>query len=102
MRTIVVRYKVKPDRVAENEEYIRRVFDELGEQAPSGFRYGSFKLEDGVSFVHVVFEEPLEEGFSLADLPTFQAFTANIADRCDEPPVASGATAIGSYRLVDG
>lgn len=99
MRTIMVRYKVKPDRVAENEQYISKVFEELSRKEPAGFRYASFKLEDGVSFVHIVFEEPSNEGLSLADLPAFQAFTAQIAERCDEPPVASAMTTIGSYRL---
>jgi len=102
MKTIVVRYKVKPDRVAENEQYIRNVFQELDERAPAGFRYGSFKLEDGVSFVHVVFEDPSGGDFSLADLPAFQAFTAHIGERCDEPPIAMEGMPAGQYRLFDG
>jgi hypothetical protein len=98
VKAIMVRYKVKPDRVAENEQYISKVFEELNENKPSGFRYASFKLEDGVSFVHIVLEES-EEGASLSELPSFQAFTAQIAERCDEPPVATAMTAVGSYRI---
>lgn len=99
MRAIMVRYKVKPDRVAENEAFVSQVFAELGREKPSGFRYASFKLEDGVSFAHVVFEQ--SSGFNLAELPAFKKFVEKIADRCDEPPVATGMTAVGSYRMFD-
>ena len=101
MKTVMVRYRVKPDRVAENEEHIAKVFEELGSKGPTGFRYASFKLEDGVSFVHIVFEESSGD-LSLSDLPSFQAFTAEIADRCDEPPVATAMAPVGNYRLLDG
>ena len=100
MNAIMVRYKVKPERVTENEEYISRVFEELNEKKPSGFRYSSFKLEDGVSFVHIVLEES-DTGASLGDFPAFQAFTAHIVERCDEPPAATGMTAVGSYRIPE-
>ena len=36
MRQVMVRYKVKPDRVAENEALVRAVYDELGRVAPAG------------------------------------------------------------------
>jgi hypothetical protein len=29
MKTVMVRYKVKPDRAAENESYISKVFEQL-------------------------------------------------------------------------
>ncbi|MEX2539892.1 MAG: hypothetical protein WD646_14690 [Actinomycetota bacterium] len=99
MRTLMVRYKVKADRVAENENYVSKVFDELHKQDPSGFRYASFKLEDGVSFVHLVFEGSTNGNNSLGDLSAFQAFVSGIEDRCDEPPVATELTEVGSYRL---
>src|SRR2546427_12764813 len=100
MRTVMVRYKVKPDRVAENKAFIEKVFEELAQKRPAGFRYASFVLDDGVSFVHIVFEESSERA-SLAEIPAFQAFTANIADRCDEPPVAAELSPVGEYRLID-
>ena len=36
MRQVMVRYKVKPDRVAENEALVRAVYEELGRDAPDG------------------------------------------------------------------
>ena len=53
MRVVMVRYTVKPDRVAENERLVRAVYEELSANAPEGFRYGTFKLDDGRSFMHL-------------------------------------------------
>lgn len=61
------------------------------------------RLEDGVSFVHVVTEdESVDNPDSLQDVPAFQAFVADIADRCDVPPLAMAATVVGSYRPAAG
>jgi hypothetical protein len=74
------------------------VFDDLEEREPVGFTYKVFRLEDGVSFVHVVVEHDVEDPDSLQSVPAFQAFVAGIADRCEIPPVAMGATVVGGYR----
>ncbi|MGH9279797.1 MAG: hypothetical protein ACRD12_17075 [Acidimicrobiales bacterium] len=96
---VVVRYKTKPERADENQQLIEKVFAELDAMGATGFGYASLRLEDGVSFVHVAVEEDTAGSVSLADVPAFQAFTAGIADRCDEPPVAMGATLVGAHRL---
>jgi hypothetical protein len=98
MKTIVVRYQAKPERATENQKLIEAVFDDLDERQPEGFTYKVFRLEDGVSFIHVVIEHDVDEPDSIQDVPAFQAFVADIADRCDVPPVAAGATIVGGYR----
>jgi protein-tyrosine phosphatase len=98
MKTTIVRYQVKPERAAENQQLIEAVFVELDERELDGFTYKVFRLEDGVSFIHVVIEHDVEEPDSLQDAAAFQAFVANIADRCDVPPAASGATIVGAHR----
>jgi hypothetical protein len=96
---IVVRYQTKPDRADENQALIEKVFDDLEERQPDGFTYKVFRLDDGVSFVHVVIEhDDVAEPDSLDDVPAFRAFTADIADRCEVPPVASRASVVGGYR----
>ena len=100
MKKLIVRYKVKADKADENEKLIRKVFEELHKNRPDGLRYASFKLSDGVSFVHVVIEHPGGANVSLNDVPAFRAFTENIGERCDEPPVAMGATVVGAHGLV--
>jgi hypothetical protein len=98
MKTTVVRYKTKPERAAENQQLIEAVFAELEEREPDGFTYKVFRLEDEVSFIHVVIEHDVEEPESLQAVPAFQAFLADIADRCEISPVATGATIVGGYR----
>jgi hypothetical protein len=44
MKRIMVRYKVKPDRVAENEELVRAVYAELERTKPAELRYATFRL----------------------------------------------------------
>ncbi len=99
MKATVVRYETKPERADENQQLIEKVFADLEERQPEGFTYKAFRLEDGVHFVHVVIEhDGVEEPDSLQDVPAFQAFVADIADRCIVQPEASGATVVGGYR----
>jgi hypothetical protein len=96
---VVVRYQTKPERAEENQALIEKVFEDLEQRQPDGFTYKVFRLEDGVSFVHVLVEhDDVADPDSLADVPAFQAFTADIADRCEVPPVASKASIVGGYR----
>jgi hypothetical protein len=97
MRRVMVRYKVKPERVAEHEALVRAVFDELARTAPPGLRYGAYKQPDGVSFVHVAFVAA--ERNPLDDCAAFKAFTANIRERCDDPPATAGLEEIGAFGL---
>jgi len=97
MKATVVRYQAKPDRADENQQLIEAVFAELSDRRPNGFSYRVFRLEDGVSFVHVVIEDDVDDPDSLQDVPAFQAFTKDIADRCAVPPLAMGATVVGAY-----
>jgi hypothetical protein len=97
MKATVVRYQTLPERADENQGLVEAVFADLAAREPVGFTYKVFRLEDGVSFVHVVIEHDVEDSDSLQDVPAFQAFVADIADRCEVPPVASGATVVGGY-----
>jgi len=101
MKRMMVRYKIKADRVAENERYVTSVFEQLNREKPAGLRYATFKLDDGVSFVHIVSHEAADDSSVLTGLSAFNAFTASIRDRCEEPPVATDLQEIGSYRFFD-
>ena len=97
MRQVMVRYRIKADRAAENERYISRVFEQLDREQPSGLQYAAFKLDDGVSFVHLVSLEDGEGSNGLTELSAFKAFVAGIRDRCEEPPAATELKEIGAY-----
>jgi len=91
----MVRYKVKPERVAEHEALIRDVFEALTKAAPEGIRYGAFKQPDGLSFVHIALVDAAKNPLDALD--AFKAFTARIAERCEGPPVVVDLEAIGSF-----
>jgi hypothetical protein len=99
MATTVTQYEVKPERAEEHQRLIGAVFAELDRREPEGFTFKVFRLEDGVTFVHVVIEhDDVDHPDSLQALPAFQAFVAGIVDRCDVPPAVSGATVVGGFR----
>lgn len=98
MKATVVRYQARSERADENQQLIEAVFAELEERQPDGFTYKVFRLEDGVSFLHVLIEHDVEAPDSIQAVPAFQSFLAAIGERCDVPPVASGATVVGGYR----
>ena len=99
MDTTIVRYKVKADQAEQNKAYVRAVFEELDANKPEGLRYVSFCLADGVSFVHIAVVEAEDGANPLQQSAAFSEFIADIRDRCEEPPVASSAEIVGSYRL---
>ncbi len=96
--TKVIRYRTKPEHADENERLIREVFAELAKQDPDGLHYATFRLDDGVSFVHVAVLDGEEN--PLTSSPAFAAFQAGIGERCAEGPIPADATAIGNFRLL--
>lgn len=98
MKRVMVRYRVKPDHVAANEDLVRDVYEELARTQPEGLRYGTFRLADGVSFVHLALHA---EDNPLRQVEAFGRFQEGIHDRCDEPPTVVELEEIGSYRLME-
>jgi hypothetical protein len=99
MRRVIVRYKVKPERADENVSLVKRVFAQLMREQPEGVRYATFKLEDGVSFVHMAVIDAADSRNPLLALAAFQQFAEAIKDRCIEPPISMQAEVVGEYRL---
>jgi hypothetical protein len=100
MRTVMVRYKVKAERAAENERYVGEVFAQLERERPPGVRYATFKADDGVSFVHLASIDAPEGVNPLTELSAFKAFTAGVKERCEEPPVTTRLNRVGSYEFL--
>jgi hypothetical protein len=100
MKKILVRYRVKPAAVAENERLVKEVYKQLHETKIEGFHYATFKMPDGVSFVHLAFASSDEANKAFGNLPAFKNFQANIQERCDDLPLVSPITEIGSYNFI--
>ncbi len=97
MNTVIVSYSTREDAADENQRLVEQVFDQLAGDEPDGLRYASFRLADGVTFVHVA----MMDGGSnpLASSTAFQEFQRGIEDRCGEAPTPRPATVVGSYRF---
>ncbi|MGZ4735608.1 MAG: hypothetical protein ACXVJW_16560 [Acidimicrobiia bacterium] len=102
MAVTVVRYKTKPDRAEENQAFVEQVFAELDAKRPDGLRYMTFRLADGVTFVHVASVETEDGTNPLTGVNAFGLFQQEIADRCEEGPLPMAATVVGSYGFPTG
>jgi hypothetical protein len=91
MSSSVIRYQTTPEAADENQRLIEKVFAELATVAPPGLSYTSFRLADGVTFVHVV------DGEGVTDLVAFQEFQRTLPDRLAVGPTREDGTRVGSY-----
>ena len=99
MKRQMVRYTVKPERVAENDELLGAVFEELERTKPDGLRYATFRLEDGRTYVHFVSVETADGENPLPKTEAFVRYQENVRDRLEAPPEISTLDEVGSYGL---
>jgi hypothetical protein len=92
-KAAVIRYQTKPEAADENQRLIEKVFAELASAAPSGLRYTTVRLADGVTFMHVV----LGDGDLLPGLSAFAEFQRDFGERVTAAPERTEAIVIGSY-----
>jgi len=98
MSKVMIRYKVKPERVQENEQLIRAVYEELQSTVPAGLRYATFRMDDGAGFVHIAANDTGGPS-PLREVAAFQRFQQDVGERCLEPPVSVELHEIGSFRF---
>jgi len=96
MKTIHVRYRTSEASAEENAAWVSAVFEELQSRQPPGLRYATYRLADGVTFLHVATVDSAEDNPLLA-LPSFKAFQAGLKQRCVEMPVATEMSVVGAY-----
>src|SRR5467141_1514995 len=94
MKHVIVRYKVKPERAAENEQLVRDVYAALHQTKPAGFHYATLQLDDGVSFVHIAAHDAEDGRNPLSEVQPFKRCQQGIDDRCDKRPVVSSVREI--------
>jgi hypothetical protein len=95
-RHVVVRYTVRPGWEERNAELVRAVYRELAAAAPPGFRYATYRLDGGRTFVHVAASD-VEGTTPLTGLAAFRAFQEGIDERCEWGPVVSVAEEVGAF-----
>jgi hypothetical protein len=96
--TVIVRYRTRPEAAEENARLVEQVYAALADAKPDDFRYATYRLADGVTFVHVA--HLTGETNPLDALGEFAEFQRELALRCAEPPAPSVATVVGSYEPV--
>jgi len=96
----LIRYRTKPDQADTNAKLVEAVYAELHRTQPDGVSYATFRLNDQVTFIHVV--QVTQEPNPLLAVKAFGEFQAGIADRVDQGPAQEELTEIGSYRFFAG
>jgi hypothetical protein len=99
MRRVMVRYQVRPEHLEENEALLRAVYEELEATQPENLAYVTFKLDDGVTFVHVAEDDETPGHSPLNELPSFKKYLEDVRDRLEAPPEQSNLTEIGAFRV---
>jgi hypothetical protein len=92
----MVRYETEGSYAETNARLVRAVFDELRARAPAGFRYTTYRLPDGVSFVHLATLDVPEQN-PLTGLGSFQTFQSELRARCVKAPVVVELSIVDYY-----
>jgi len=96
----VIRYRTKPESADENQRLVEDVYAELAARDPGGMRYATFRLADGVTFIHIFMTDSDETPNTMGDIAPFVEFQRELAQRCVDQPAAQAASVVGSYRLL--
>lgn len=96
-KTILVRYRAKPECAADNEAMVRRVFEALAQSGPPGVHYRVWREGDGNTFVHMSTRPADAQGNPLLQVDAFRAFVSSIKERCEDPPAELVLRLLGEY-----
>ena len=97
MHQRLIRYRTRPEQADANARLVEAVYAELHRTCPDGVSYATFRLEDQVTFVHLV--QIRADPNPLLAVRAFGEFQAGIADRVDQGPVTENLAEVGSYRF---
>ena len=97
--TSLIRYKTKPELADENQRLVEKVYQELRARDPGGVHYATFRLADGVTFLHLFTTDFDDRAKTLGSIAAFTEFQQDLPQRCAEAPVAQDVTVVGSYRV---
>ena len=96
---VIVRYELDPDRLEEHVGLIESVFAHLEATKPDGVHYGVMKSDDGTSFTHIGIYDSEEAREAASGNDAFQAFVAEIGERCIVPPDAVAQTIVAGHGI---
>ena len=100
MSRVMVTYKVKADKVEENESLVRAVYEELHQISNPDMHYATFKLDDGQTFVHIASFDSEQARQALPNCNAFKEFQKDLKERCEVPPNPQPLSEVGSYNFA--
>ncbi|HET7900125.1 MAG TPA: hypothetical protein VFL59_02990 [Candidatus Nanopelagicales bacterium] len=95
--TVVVRYTLRPEAMAEHVRLIEAVMAQLRRERLTNLDYQVLRLADGVTFLHVSTSDTPDGTSPLGGLSAFRDFQADLASRVATPPEPTSADQIGHY-----
>jgi hypothetical protein len=96
MKSVRVRYTVRPDFVEANKANVRAVMEELRAKGDSGVHYSAHVEPDGVSFVHLVILRDEEASKVIPSLEAFGRFREALRGGAVSPPASEDWEVVGS------
>jgi hypothetical protein len=101
MKIVKVTYAAKPEFVAQNQENIRAVMNDLRQADHPGINYFSCLGADGKTFTHTAFFTSDEDQKLLNELPAFLHFQQELkANGLETPPQLELLTLVGSSKEI--
>jgi hypothetical protein len=95
MKTIRVRYTVKPSYVETNKQRVRAVMAALRERGISSVKYVCHVEPDGCTFVHLaMLSDPNDN--PIPGLPEFAAFRTGLTGNLESPPDTQDWEVVGA------
>jgi hypothetical protein len=95
----LIRYTTKPELADQNQRLVENVYEELRAKDPGGVHYATFRLADGVTFLHLFTTDSDDRDKTLGSIAAFTEFLRDLPQRCAVAPVAEDITVVGSYRV---
>ena len=99
MNVMMVRAKIKEEKIADAQAATDKVIQALEEARPADVRYAVSRLSDGVTLLAFLELEPGQE-HPLRTLPAYAEMLENLKEWYAEPPTVEHMTVIGSYQLL--
>ena len=93
----MVRYRCKAEQAANNGKLVRALFDELDQTHADGVRYAVFRLDDGVTFIHLVATETDAGLEPMGKLNAYRELQDGKLERFDEGPTVTELNELGSF-----
>jgi hypothetical protein len=93
---IMIRYRLKADRLEHHLSLLHAVYEELEATAAESLHYATFQLDDELEFVDIASGPRLPE--PLPRLESFQRYRAGLEERC-ERMVSEELHEVASFRF---